>query len=126
MRYCMAYYPPSCRCLSSVPFLRALSPLQKQRRLLVVYALILGVVLYRNIKLVNLPGIFARAMRDSAVIMVIMGAVAAANWVLTFERVPNMLTEWALMSIDTQWTSSLPSFFCCWWLGSFWKVLPLF
>jgi len=70
----------------------------------VVYALILGVVLYRNIKLVNLPGIFARAMRDSAVIMVIMGAVAAANWVLTFERVPNMLTEWALMSIDTQWT----------------------
>ncbi len=54
----------------------------------VVYALILGVVLYRNIKLVNLPGIFARAMRDSAVIMVIMGAVAAANWVLTFERVP--------------------------------------
>ncbi|MDN7132154.1 TRAP transporter large permease [Halomonas sp. MC140] len=70
----------------------------------VIYALILGVVLYRNIKLVNLPGIFARAMRDSAVIMVIMGAVAAANWVLTFERVPNMLTEWALMSIDTQWT----------------------
>lgn len=70
----------------------------------VVYALLLGVVLYRNIKLVNLPGIFARAMRDSAVIMVIMGAVAAANWVLTFERVPNMLTEWALMSIDTQWT----------------------
>ncbi|MDP3535762.1 MAG: TRAP transporter large permease [Halomonas sp.] len=69
----------------------------------VVYALILGVVLYRNIKLVNLPGIFARAMRDSAVIMVIMGAVTAANWVLTFERVPNMLTEWALMSIDTQW-----------------------
>lgn len=70
----------------------------------VVYALILGVVLYRNIKLVNLPAIFARAMRDSAVIMVIMGAVAAANWVLTFERVPNMLTDWALMSIDTQWT----------------------
>lgn len=70
----------------------------------VVYALILGVVLYRNIKLVNLPGIFARAMRDSAVIMIIMGAVAAANWVLTFERVPNMLTEWALMNIDTQWT----------------------
>ncbi|BBI54713.1 hypothetical protein HORIV_71340 [Vreelandella olivaria] len=68
----------------------------------VVYALLLGVVLYRNIKLVNLPAIFARAMRDSAVIMVIMGAVAAANWVLTFERVPNMLTEWALMSIDTQ------------------------
>lgn len=70
----------------------------------VVYALILGVVLYRNIKLIDLPAIFARAMRDSAVIMVIMGAVAAANWVLTFERVPNMLTEWALMSIDTQWT----------------------
>lgn len=70
----------------------------------VVYALILGVLLYRNIKLTDLPAIFARAMRDSAVIMVIMGAVAAANWVLTFERIPNLLTEWALSSIDTQWT----------------------
>ncbi|MFG6668268.1 TRAP transporter large permease [Halomonas sp. HNIBRBA4712] len=70
----------------------------------VVYALILGVLLYRNIKLTDLPAIFARAMRDSAVIMVIMGAVAAANWVLTFERIPNLLTEWALTSIDTQWT----------------------
>lgn len=70
----------------------------------VVYALILGGVLYRSIKLIDLPAIFARAMRDSAVIMVIMGAVSAANWVLTFNRVPNMLTEWALASIDAQWT----------------------
>ncbi len=70
----------------------------------VVYALFLGVFLYRNIRLSQLPGIFARAMRDSAVIMVIMGAVAAANWVLTFNRVPNMLTEWALTYVSVPWT----------------------
>lgn len=70
----------------------------------VVYALIVGVVFYRSITLGSLPRIFSRAMRDSAVIMIIMGAVSAANWVLTFNRVPNMITEWALATVDAQWT----------------------
>lgn len=70
----------------------------------VVYAMFVGVVLYRAIPLTGLPRIFSRAMRDSAVIMIIMGAVSAANWVLTFNRVPNMITEWALATVDAQWT----------------------
>ncbi|WP_108124196.1 TRAP transporter large permease [Saccharospirillum mangrovi] len=70
----------------------------------VVYALIVGVVFYRSIAISTLPRIFSRAMRDSAVIMIIMGAVSAANWVLTFNRVPNLITEWALATVDAQWT----------------------
>ncbi|MDB2449014.1 TRAP transporter large permease, partial [bacterium] len=70
----------------------------------VVYALVVGVVFYRSIAISHLPRIFSRAMRDSAVIMIIMGAVSAANWVLTFNRVPNMITEWALATVDAQWT----------------------
>lgn len=68
--------------------------------LAVFYALILGGLVYRELRLADLPRILAESMRDSAVILIIIAAVSAANWVLTYNRVPNMLTDWALSSID--------------------------
>ncbi|MCH8466635.1 MAG: TRAP transporter large permease [Roseinatronobacter sp.] len=68
----------------------------------VAYALVVGVVVYREVKLRALPAIFANAMRDSAVILIIIAAVSAANWLLTFNRVPNMLTDWVLGNIDSR------------------------
>jgi len=66
------------------------------------YALILGLFVYRKIKLSALPRIFSGAMRDSAVILIIIAAVAAANWLLTYNRVPNMLTDWVLGNVDSK------------------------
>jgi tripartite ATP-independent transporter DctM subunit len=43
-------------------------------------------------------------MRDSAVILVIIAAVSAANWLLTYNRVPNMLTDWVLGNVDSKTT----------------------
>jgi TRAP-type transport system large permease protein len=43
-------------------------------------------------------------MRDSAVILIIIAAVSAANWLLTFNRIPNILTDWVLASIDSKIT----------------------
>ena len=68
----------------------------------VAYALFLGLFVYRKIKLDRLPTIFAAAMRDSAVILVIISAVGAGNWLLTYNRVPNMLTDWVLSNVDGQ------------------------
>ncbi len=62
----------------------------------VAYALFVGLCLFRELKLVQLPAIFGRSMRDSAVIMIVIAAVAAANWLLTYNRVPNMITDFAL------------------------------
>ncbi|QDY70974.1 TRAP transporter large permease [Qingshengfaniella alkalisoli] len=70
----------------------------------VAYALVLGVLVYRNIKLSSLPRIFRDAMLDSAVILIIIAAVAAANWLLTYNRVPNMLTDWVLTNVDSRTT----------------------
>lgn len=70
----------------------------------VVYALLVGLFLYRNIKWQDLPGIFSRAMGDSAVIMIIIAAVSAGNWLLTYNRVPNLITDWVLGMVDTQTT----------------------
>ena len=66
------------------------------------YALILGLVVYRNLTLSALPRIFSGAMRDSAVILIIIAAVAAANWLLTYNRGPNDLTDWVLGNVDSK------------------------
>lgn len=68
----------------------------------VAYALLVGLLVYRNLKILALPRIFIRAMRDSAVILIIIAAVAAANWLLTYNRVPNILTDWVLGNVDSQ------------------------
>ncbi|MEP3047980.1 MAG: TRAP transporter large permease [Roseibium sp.] len=68
----------------------------------VAYALFLGIFIYRNISISALPRLFCEAMRDSAVILIIIAAVSAANWLLTYNRVPNMLTDWVLMNVDSQ------------------------
>ncbi len=68
----------------------------------VAYALVLGLFVYRKIKISALPRIFTDAMRDSSVILIIIGAVSAGNWLLTYNRVPNMLTDWVLSNVNSQ------------------------
>ncbi|MDW7745580.1 TRAP transporter large permease [Halomonas sp.] len=70
----------------------------------VAYALFVGMVVFRKIHFRDLPSIFTRTMVDTAVIMIIIAAVAAANWLLTFNRVPNMLTDLTLAYITSEWT----------------------
>jgi tripartite ATP-independent transporter DctM subunit len=69
----------------------------------VAYALIVGLFLFREIKWTDLPKIFAHAMRDSAVIMIVMATVAAANWLMTYNRIPNMITDFALEYMTAKW-----------------------
>lgn len=68
------------------------------------YALFLGLFVYRKLTFSNLCHIFTGAMRDSAVILVIIAAVSAANWLLTYNRVPNDLTDWVLGNVDSKTT----------------------
>ncbi len=70
----------------------------------VAYALVLGVFVYRKITLASLPRLLIDSMRDSAVILVIIAAVTAGNWLLTYNRVPNMLTDWVLGNVDSKTT----------------------
>jgi TRAP-type transport system large permease protein len=69
----------------------------------VAYAIIVGVFVTKELKVNRIPKIFASAMRDSAVIMIVIGAVAAANWLLNYNRVPNMITDFALEFMTVKW-----------------------
>jgi tripartite ATP-independent transporter DctM subunit len=54
----------------------------------VAYALLLGVGLYREIRLRQLPDIFLRAAKTTAVVMLLVGTSQALSWALSYERVP--------------------------------------
>ncbi|MEE4112841.1 MAG: TRAP transporter large permease [Desulfobacteraceae bacterium] len=69
----------------------------------VAYALIVGLFLFRELKWTALPKIFAKSMRDSAVIMIVMCSVAAANWLMTYNRIPNIITDFALNFMTAKW-----------------------
>jgi len=67
------------------------------------YALIAGMFVLRSLKLQQLPKIFIRAMRDSSMILIIIAVVAAANWLLTFSRVPQNISAMVLDQISSPW-----------------------
>lgn len=69
----------------------------------VAYALIVGIFIFRELQWSDIAGIFARSMRDSSVILVVIAAVAAANWLLTYNRIPNMITDFALAYMTVKW-----------------------
>lgn len=69
----------------------------------VLYALVAGTVILRDLKLRHLPGIFVRSMRDSAVILIIIAVISLANWLLTRARVPQDFAEILLGLTNEPW-----------------------
>lgn len=67
----------------------------------VAYALFLGVFVYRNLKLSDLPEILARTARINGVVFLIVAVASAFGYWLGFERIPQNLTN-ALISITEQ------------------------
>jgi tripartite ATP-independent transporter DctM subunit len=58
-----------------------------------VYMLLLGVVIYRSLRLRDLPKVFADTATTTAAIMVILGASSLFGWILARERVPQAIAE---------------------------------
>lgn len=85
----------------------------------VAYALIVGLFLFREIKISELPGIFGKSMRDSSVIMIIMATVAAGNWLLTYNRIPNIITDFALTFMTAKWMFLVSSMLLFLFVGLF-------
>ena len=69
----------------------------------VAYALLVGLFIFRELKAKDLPGIFGRSMRDTSTILMVIGAVSAANWLMTYNRIPNIITDFALEFMTAKW-----------------------
>ncbi|MFC6670486.1 TRAP transporter large permease [Marinobacterium aestuariivivens] len=67
------------------------------------YALLAGMFVLKSLHLSALPRVFIRAMRDSSVILIIIGVISVANWLLTFSQVPQKVSEMVLAEITSPW-----------------------
>lgn len=65
----------------------------------VAYALLLGTVVYKEIRAADLPRILLRAAKTTSVVMLLVGASQAMSWMLALEQVPQAVSL-ALLAIS--------------------------
>lgn len=65
----------------------------------VLYALLLSVVVYKEVKLSDLPGIFVRAVETTSIVMLLIGTSMALSWMLSYENVPQNISA-ALLGLS--------------------------
>jgi tripartite ATP-independent transporter DctM subunit len=59
----------------------------------VVYALFLSVVLYREVKIRQLPEILLKAVEITAIVMLLIGASRGMSWILSYENIPQGISQ---------------------------------
>lgn len=69
----------------------------------VVYALIVSLFVYKDMKWRDLPGVFRKSAKTTAVVGFIIATANLVSYVLTRERVPQMLSEALLSVADERW-----------------------
>jgi len=65
----------------------------------VLYALIIGGVVYREVKIKDISGILLKSAKTTSVVMLLIGASQAMSWVLAYEGIPQAVSS-ALLSIS--------------------------
>ena len=68
-----------------------------------VYALFLTVIVYREIKISDLPEIMWESCLTNAVVMMLIATCSVFTWILTYENLPNMLAENFFNLIHSKW-----------------------
>jgi len=66
----------------------------------VVYGLFVSLIVYKELKLRELPGILLQAGKLTGVVMLILGMASAFSFVLAFERIPHELAEFIVTFAD--------------------------
>lgn len=59
----------------------------------VFYGLVIGLFVYRELKLKEIPGILSKSAVGTAVIVIILAAATSFGWVLTSERIPQLIAN---------------------------------
>ncbi len=68
----------------------------------IIYAMILGIV-YREMRARDMLQGLKETVASTASIMLIVSAASVFSWILTKERIPQMLTEWMLANIHSKY-----------------------
>src|SRR5437763_11021768 len=68
-----------------------------------VYALVLTIFVYKEIKVSELPGIIWDCCVTNAVVMLLIATCSVYAWILTYENLPNMLADNFFNLIQSKW-----------------------
>ncbi|MDR1612966.1 MAG: TRAP transporter large permease [Planctomycetota bacterium] len=92
--------------------------------LAVAYAWFVGTFIYREFKFREFPGMMLRAMKSSGTIMAIVGAATAVAWVLTYERVPQTVTETMVSHLSSPMAFMAVTFGLLFFVGMIMDLTP--
>lgn len=90
----------------------------------VIYAWAVGYFIYGEFKWADFPAMILRAMKSSGTIMGIVGAASAVAFVLTYERVPQVITETMVSSISGQTMFLVVTFCILFFVGMIMDLTP--
>lgn len=66
----------------------------------VFYGLVVGLLIYKELKIKDIPDILSKSSIATAVIMIIMASAYSFGWVLTSERIPQLIAD-SLLSLTS-------------------------
>jgi C4-dicarboxylate transporter, DctM subunit len=69
----------------------------------VVYGLVVSMVIYRDLKLKDIPHLLLKAFMTSATVMLVIGATGALAWLITAEGVAQQLADWVGSVAHVKW-----------------------
>lgn len=59
----------------------------------VLYALFLSVVVYRQVKISDLPEIFSKSVETTSIVMLLIGTSTAMSWMLSYDNIPQAISD---------------------------------
>jgi tripartite ATP-independent transporter DctM subunit len=68
----------------------------------VVYSLVLAVVVYREVRPRDLPGILLKSAETAAIVMLLIATSTALSWILSYENIPQNLTAFMLSLTESR------------------------
>jgi len=66
----------------------------------VLYSLLLAVVVYKEVKVAQLPAILLKSGETTAIVMLLIGTSSAMSWILSYENIPQTITDFLLLLSD--------------------------
>ncbi|WP_210490896.1 TRAP transporter large permease [Microvirga antarctica] len=70
----------------------------------VVYTILIGKFVYRELDLKVIPGIILKAGGFTAGIMVLVGGATVFNWLMAIEGLPDLVASWLQATVSSPWT----------------------
>jgi tripartite ATP-independent transporter DctM subunit len=68
----------------------------------VLYSFFLSVVIYREVKLREVPDILLKAVETTAIVMLLIGASTAMSWILSYENIPQTISATLVSLTDSK------------------------